>query len=251
MLLSVSGAAGDHWADLVPQLSGTCTCITYGRPGLGGSDPLPRDARMPQGLLPAAEELRQVLHAISSPPWVLVTASVGAFVADRFITAFPEDVAAVVFTDPTGASPWPASVVREPSLTDSDEGYAWSWGECYAELALPLPSPPPPAVVVSSSIGRWVRRPPSTVWWEPLTLEDVDKLWQQLQADWATRYGASRIVADTAGHFVHQDQPDLVAGVVKIALAATRAKQRPRLDAAAVRSIGGTLQPPLTTTDLA
>ena len=48
----------------------------------------------------------KVMSTVSAPYGVLVTASVGAFVADRLTTAFPEEVAGLVLVDPTSSSPW-------------------------------------------------------------------------------------------------------------------------------------------------
>ena len=240
VLLSVSGAAGDHWAEFLPHMASISRCITYGRAGLGGSDPLPEAEREPGGLAGAVDELRAVLHAISAPPWVLVTASIGAFIADRFVTMYPQDVAGVVLTDPTSATPWPAEVEWEPTVVDDDGGWVWSWEACYAELGVPMLQPPP-AVVVSSSEGRWVRQPPSREWWLPLTLEQVDRLWQGFQADWAARWNAVHLVAATAGHFVHRDQPELVAAATREVLAAVRERRRPAIDTGQASAAGGKL----------
>ena len=240
-LLSVLGAAGDHWVELLPLLADVSTTLTYGRPSLGGSDPLPPAARRPTGLLPAAEELRQVLYAISSPPWVLVTASVGAFVADRLTTAFPEEVAGLVLVDPTSSSPWPAEVPRDENLEDGDEGHVWSWKDCYVDLALPLLTPRPRTVVVSSSVGRWVRIPPKKPFGGPLSLQQVDDAWQAFQTDWAARYDAVHVIANTAGHFVHRDEPRLVHAAVKAVVEAARRGGAVDLSEQVVGHVGGYL----------
>ena len=77
-------------------------------------------------------------------------------------------------------------------------------------------------VVVSSSDGRWERDASPSRWHEPLTLAEVDQLWQAAQREWVARLSAQHVVADTAGHFVHHDQPDLVAHVVRAVLQAAR-----------------------------
>ena len=124
----------------------------------------------------------------------------------------------MVLLDPTMLSPWPRVTEKtDPFLDGGEDGcIRWSWLACYAELAASVPAAVARSVVVSSSDGRWERDPPPPPyeWWHPLTLPEVDQLWQGFQRDWVRRLSALHVVADTADHFVHQDEPDLVTHVV-------------------------------------
>ena len=106
-----------------------------------------------------------------------------------------------------------------------------------------VPPTQPRRVVVSSSDGRWERSASPYQWHDPLTLAEVDQLWQAAQHEWVARLSALHVVADTAGHFVHRDQPDLVAHVVRAVLAAARNGAIVELPAADVADAGGRLRP--------
>jgi pimeloyl-ACP methyl ester carboxylesterase len=151
----------------------------------------------------------------------------------------------MVLIDPTNLTRWP-TLAREPLISDGDDGdpgyLRFSGEHGYAELAAAaVPSRPPRCVVVSSSEDRWRRDPPTTEdrWWEPLTLVEVDRLWQNYQRDWVYRLQARHVLADTAGHLVHRDQPDLVAHVVTAVVNAARNHKALHLDSVAVANAGG------------
>lgn len=129
-------------------------------------------------------------------------------------------------------------------LDGGDDGCArWSWQACFAELARSVPSAPARGVVASSSDGRWERNPPAPPheWWHPLTLPELDRLWQGFQRDWVRRLCALHVVADTAGHVVHRDEPDLVAYVVRAVLDAARADGPVQLDPQRIAAVAGRL----------
>jgi pimeloyl-ACP methyl ester carboxylesterase len=141
--LSSAGDAHDQWAKFVPLIQPVTSCITYGRPGLGGSDPLP--------------------------------------------TA----IAAV-----------------------------------------------PRGDVLSSAVGRWLRNDPAP-WHHPLPLAELDQAWQEKQRQWVERLSAVQVIADTAGHLVHQEQPELAADVVRAVVAAAREGRDVHLDLLSVTASGG------------
>jgi hypothetical protein len=107
-------------------------------------------------------------------------------------------------------------------MTGSTDGIRFSWRVCYDELGIPRNGHRITSVVLSSAIDRWQRMPPKRAWWEPLTLADVDRLWQEFQREWVHRLSATHVVADSAGHFVHVDAPHLVALMINPMVAAAR-----------------------------
>ncbi|MBP2371659.1 hypothetical protein [Pseudonocardia parietis] len=124
-------------------------------------------------------------------------------------------------------------------LKDSDNGgIRFPVATCFAELQEPPQMPPQRCVVLSSSVGRWRRDPPETPFYEPLTLDDVDQLWQDYQPDWAQHLSASQVIVETAGHFVHRDAPGLAAHVVQAVMAAARHGKPLQLDPVAVAEAG-------------
>ena len=77
--------------------------------------------------------------------------------------------------------------------------------------------------------------------WRPLTPSEVDHGWRACQVEWAERLHAVHIAANTAGHHVQIDQPELVAFAVRRVIASARADTGLTLDAADVATAGGTL----------
>src|SRR4051794_35515775 len=95
VLLSSAGGAHEQWDSLGPLLA--TTSVSYGRPGLGGSDPLPAAQAAPSDHDWATRQLHALLGAAGlAPPYVLVSCSVGAYLADRFATLWPAEVAGLV-----------------------------------------------------------------------------------------------------------------------------------------------------------
>jgi hypothetical protein len=99
--------------------------------------------------------------------------------------------------------------------------------------------------VVPSSDGRWQRqapRPREYRWREPLSLAEVDQLWQNYQREWVRRLSAQHIVSKTAGHFVHRDEPPLVTHIVEAVIEAARNNRPVHLHPAAVAANVGRIK---------
>ncbi len=239
--LSSAGGAHEQWERFVPLMQAATSCITYGRPGLAGSDPLPADiAAVPRGGQWAATHLRDLLQAAHlDPPFVLVTGSVGGFIADQYAAQWPDEVAGLVLIDPTHWSPIRGIAEEDDLFPDGGpEGIQFSWRQCFNELAEARPSVGGRVVVLSAAVGRWLRNDPAP-WHHPLSLAEVDQLWQDKQRQWAERLSAVQVIADTAGHLVHREQPELAAHVVLAVVAAVREGRDVRLDARSVAAVGG------------
>lgn len=247
--LSCAGGAHDEWGQVVERLRGHTEVITSGRPTLGGSDPLPAElAERTVSIGWTAGQLRTLLQRAGiAGPYVLVTSSVGSWIADQYAATWPGEVAGMVLVDPTNLSPWPEAVDLGGEIRDGgDQGCVrWSWNEAFAELARSTtPTGPARCVVLSASDASWESESrSSSPWWHPLTLGEAARLWQGFQREWACRLHALHVVADTAGHFVHRDQPDLVAHVVRAVLAAARAGAPVQLDPQQVAAAAGRIEP--------
>ena len=156
-----------------------------------------------------------------------MTAQVGNH--DQYTARWPDEVAGLVLVDPPRCAPWPRLGQEDPIVDgdDTEPGcIRLDWSDSQAELARMVPSLSPliasRAVVVSASDGHAQRHPPTIRWYEPLTLAEVDSFRQVSQREWVRRIAALHVVADTAGHFVHRDQPDLVAHVAGAVVDAAR-----------------------------
>jgi len=248
--VSALGCAHDIWADAAALLAETTTVITYGRPGLGGSDRLPaEESAVPRDGRWVAEQLRTLLRAADvAPPYVLSSGSIGAFVIDRFAAAWPDEVAGLVLHDPTRprphrgvANPNGSSTSPDGDLPDVDGGGGLIFS---GELVRSFLTVAPPEnrdgrfVVLSSAVGRWVRDVDPQDWHRPLTLADIDVQWQEMQREWAQRLHAVHLIADTAGHHIYLEEPQLTAAVVGAVVDAARQNRPVDLDDATLGEVG-------------
>lgn len=242
--------ADDEWDAVTTLLERVTQTITCRRPGCGGPDPL--SAQIANGLHTIDSVITSLdglfWRAKISTPVVLVAHSIGAWIADQYAARWPGEVAGMVLIDPVNLTPWP-SITPEPPAFEGNDGTTGylrrpSAGG-YAELARVRPTHPRRSVVISSSDGRWQQHPPHTgdQCWDPVTLAEIDRLWQSYQTDWVQRLNARHVTATTAGHLVHRDQPELVAAVVAAVVDAARARRALRMDATAIDANGGRLVP--------
>jgi len=91
------GGGERNWRAVIEQLPPSVPAVTYGRPGMDGSEP--------DGVAPSPEHIATILHAalgqIASPPYVLVGHSWGGPLIRAFAGIFPGEIAGLVFVDPT------------------------------------------------------------------------------------------------------------------------------------------------------
>lgn len=241
VLLSSSGGGHAQWSDLRTELGAT-RCVSYGRPGIDGSDPLSADEQR-AGDVPsaAARQLGHLLQLLRfAPPYVLVSCSIGGYIADRLLAQQPQDIAGLIQIDPTFISPIPR-MVRAGYVDDAHgSGYLFAWDRSQLELELVPPPRPSRSVVVSRAFGTVPAEVIERAW-QPLTPAEADEGWRRCQVEWARRLSATHIVASTAGHHVQIDQPRLVAFVVRAVLDAVRRHEVVHLDRSAVHRVGGNL----------
>lgn len=239
--LSSAGGAHEQWARLVPLISDATTVATYGRPKLGDSDPLPEALRGLRGAAWPAGQLRALLAAAAiPPPYVLATGSIGGYIADQYAARWPDEIAGVVWIDPSPPRNYPGVYRDRDVIEDADEpgGLRINRPQVFAEQRAHVPTNCNGRfVVLSAAVGRWLRTEPRD-WHQPLTLAEVDFHWVKMQREWAKRLDAVQIVADRSGHLVHFEQPELAAAVVREVVDATRAGRPVAFNAAELAAVG-------------
>jgi pimeloyl-ACP methyl ester carboxylesterase len=242
VMLPSSGGAHEQWDQLRERLEDTL-CVTYGRPGLGGSEALsPSESAVPRSVGWAADQLHDLLSEVAAiePSFVLVGCSIGGWIADQFAARWPDQVAGLVQVDPTYIDPIPR-MTRDRPIDDADgAGITFAWDAVQTELTASPPPPPRRAVVISRAFGTVPAEVIERAW-RPLTAIEADHGWRARQADWARRLGAVHIAADHAGHHVQIDQPDLVAMVVRALAHAVRSDTDLNLPSTEVVRAGGHL----------
>ncbi|MEU4196027.1 alpha/beta hydrolase [Kribbella sp. NPDC026611] len=216
VFVSGCGDSSDVWDKVRGLLESLgLQLVTYDRPGTGLSAPLP-DPSAAQTYLDAARELHGLLSAAGVPtPRVLVGHSVGAVIAQSYAMNWPDDTAGLVLVDSSDLRL--DMEIDQPELTFRDGSD--SGGRLFDVLAgireiEAGQLPTVPAAVVTSRVGRWVEEGHPEAW-RPFTLEQLDERWQLGQRMLAEKLHARHIVAKTAGHYVHKEEPVLVAEAIK------------------------------------
>jgi pimeloyl-ACP methyl ester carboxylesterase len=205
------GAAGtNQFFSFVDRIVGTTRVCTYDRAGTGSSDRRPSAVEpVTAGLM--AGELHMLLEAIGGEPsFVLVGFSYGGMPVRAFEGAYPDETVGMVLLD---ASSEPEVPVYErlragPWIDDADRvdiratvGELRGAGDL-GEL---------PLVVVTAEVieDEW--------------LATVPKLAAGAQARLAgLSSNAIHVVATGSGHFIHEDDPDVVVAAIRTVVDAAR-----------------------------
>ena len=101
ILMAGGGAFSIDWALVQPRVAMTTRVCSYDRAGLGWSEPGPADETVEQTI----SDLHAVLRSAGeSGPYVLVGASISGIFVRAYQRAFPEEIAALVFTNSSNRS---------------------------------------------------------------------------------------------------------------------------------------------------
>jgi pimeloyl-ACP methyl ester carboxylesterase len=197
---------GSAWSLLRPRLAKTTRVCSYDRAGLGASE-----ARRPPGPVPAAkvvEELHSLLAGADiSPPYVLGGWSLGGFFARLYTKRYPSEVLGLVSLDgtPVGLPPG----LPDPDLIEGG-GESFYMAAADAELAASPNLGARPLVVLTRGRG--------------IGPADLEALWLKLQKQVARLSTSSILVrADTSGHAIQYENPDLTAEAFRQVLDSARA----------------------------
>lgn len=207
--LDASGTTA--WFDFQERFRALTRTCAYDRAGLGFSDRRPRALGSPDGSL-MADELHALLEASGEPPpYVLVGHSFGGMVVRLFAAAYPEDVAGVVLEDSS----------QEDEIDAYREVNAGAWVESGTRIDIEATERAlrhagdlgdRPLVVVTAGIYEDVL--------DPRFAFEM----QQRLAELSTQ--VVHVVAKRSGHFVHDENPQLMAQAIGEVVQAVRSEGR-------------------------
>ncbi|HWD80871.1 MAG TPA: alpha/beta hydrolase [Kribbella sp.] len=209
------GDGGEVWESTIAALGPRFSTWTYSRAGIGDSDALPDIG--PQSLAVSADELQQLIGAAGvSTPYVVVGHSIGALVALIHAARAPEGLAGLVLVDPTDLQ-LDLDVAEKTLFLQDGERDDCTTYDTLASLPVVTASKhrlDVPSVVVSSRPGAWLELDDPEPW-KPFTLQELDARWQRVHEDLSQTLGGTRLVATVGAHYIHKDQPELVAQAVR------------------------------------
>jgi len=206
----------ETWSLVQPEVASITRACSYDRAGLGKSDPGPE----PRDSYQIVKELHILLaNAGIEEPYVLVGHSLGGMYMRLYADYYQEEVAGLVLVDSAHIddSERCAAVLPPESPNESESlKFIREWlanPPTFHELPEQLFEPGSlgdmPLVVLS--VPRQQR--PKDL---PAGLSDaLDEIWVDLQEEWArisTR--STHIFVYESGHFIQQDQPDLVIDAI-------------------------------------
>lgn len=212
VLVAGWGAGADAWSGVEPQLADEARVCAYDRFGLGSSDAPPEV----QTFETQAADLHALLEAAGEPgPYVLAGHSFGGAEAVTFASTFADEVAGLVLVDASPAT-WPATVcsveayaggcavMHDPSLDPERLDVFGAFG---AVAAIESLGDLPMAVVTAAH-----RTDPTL---DAAELARLDSVWAEGVERWASLSTASSVVTvEDAGHDIHVERPELVAGEI-------------------------------------
>ncbi len=200
------------WQSTLERFEQSSQVFAYNRAGFQGSTSINEQRDGETIVL----ELRELLTELNiSPPYILVGHSLGGLYMKLFANAFPDEIAAVIFIDPTHHE------MREICKT-ADGEYCVNEIPWWAKIILPDAvaneyKQLDRSLELSSNVKNFPKVPVAVLSAGkiPNGVEDTDKEWlesQQWQKYFTTLSPVSKhITCRSCGHHVHQDKPELVS----------------------------------------
>jgi pimeloyl-ACP methyl ester carboxylesterase len=203
-----------EFAGVLEPIGRISRICTYDRAGTGNSHDRPRSEA--EGL--TSEDQAQELHALLEaaaiePPYVLVAHSYGGFVSRLFAATYPDETQALVLIESSHEDEIPA---YRRHFRDDPKEADWVDGGDLLDIDAT-------AVMLRARARDFGSMPLIVI--RAQTYDDVltESLWRRTQADLATlSTDGMEIEALDSGHFVQDDNPDVVVAAVRAAVTAAR-----------------------------
>lgn len=197
------GSTHETWRDVQPAIARMTRACSYDRLGVPPSDPVGEDdTRTP---FEQAHTLHDLLAAAGiDGPVVLVGHSIAGFILLAYPHLYPADVAGLVFVDASHPQQWIRfrGVVETAAAPEGISGAERvDRGASTRELA---------------AVGDFGDLPLAVLHQAQPTDSPMRPIWIELQHDHAARSTRHRIIPAThSGHYVQNDEPDLVIDAIR------------------------------------
>jgi pimeloyl-ACP methyl ester carboxylesterase len=206
--------SADTWRDVHAPIAEFARVCAYDRPGRGTSPTITGELTTTEFV----ELIRGLLQRASeAPPYLIVGHSMGGLIAMHYAALHPSEVTAMVLVDSSHED----QMRRFDALPRLPQGSA-------PKPPAAMASMPPEAVSFVALTAALQKRPwrgeiPLIVLsrGKPNIATDAnaaarDVIWSELQRDLATRARkAEHVVAKKSGHYIHNDEPQLVIDAVR------------------------------------
>jgi pimeloyl-ACP methyl ester carboxylesterase len=243
------------WTSILSDVAGFAPVVAYDRAGVGGSEP--------DGIDPTAGHVARNLHRLlaalgAEPPYVLVGHSLGGPFIRMFAHLFPDEVAGLVFIDPTPTTSEEERRERERAMGLSEASRS-AIADISREQLARMPSASIRAeteMIIDSRLNHWpefqelnpMPNVPVAILmagrYEPRLDDGIERDCEPRQChaqvlrvtrEWQARQisGVSRAwltVAMDAGHFIQNDDPELTVWTIRRIWSSEPARTELRLD---------------------
>jgi pimeloyl-ACP methyl ester carboxylesterase len=218
------GSGIQSWGKVYPEVARFARVVAYDRAGTGQSEPGPAPRTAEQ----IAKELHTALkNAGLAPPYLLVGHSLGGLYIRVFAGLYPNEVAGLVLIDPLpdGIIEWlktnrPEDWKKlEEALSKATQNVSAEIGslETTMQQARATSLPDVPITLITGA-----RSDP------PYKTGEILQAWMTLQKEWLKQVPSARyIVTEKSGHFIQNQEPELVADAIRQMVAAASRKQNP------------------------
>ena len=254
-----AGAGGglSNWGSVLEDVTEFAAVVAYDRAGAGGSES--------DGELPTPRHVAENLHALleqvgAEPPYVLVGHSLGGPYIRMFTGMYPDDVAGLVYVDPTpivteqdqramdeamGLSPEDARRARETAFESLDGAQVPAGVRAEAEVVVELLEgyfaefhslPPVPDIPVTILMAaefnpsQWVmvsREAELSCEPRECHARTTQVRMEMLRAVAQEVTNGTLTVVTNSGHFIQRDDPDLVVWAIRRVVDASLAEPTP------------------------
>jgi pimeloyl-ACP methyl ester carboxylesterase len=219
VILETIGPANlENWNRIQRRIARFATVVSYDHARYWASEPGPK----PRDATRIARELHTALaHAKLPPPYVLVGYSFGGPYIRVFAGWYPDEVAGMVFVDPTQESFMAMLNVQFPELnvvSEADRLAQDEWGMQWPSMiqARDARLPEVPITLITGAKSHDVLS------------RKLLPLWQAEHANWLAQFpGAKHVVTTNSGHGVVFTEPELIVGAVREVVGRVRAKETP------------------------